>query len=220
MTPRQQKIATALAVTAAMAAMVATAGNASAQDNTVKFGVSQYTTHSQTNGVTGLGVPPGADVKTGDATTVILTYERMLTPNIGVELVLGLPPRIKANAAGSVAFLGDDVLSAKNVSPTLFVAYHFGEIGSTWRPYLGAGINYTRFVGIESKLASDVKMSDSTGWAVQAGLDYALTKEWGLFASVSALKVKTKVVASGPTVLQTTVDFRPVVYSLGVAYRF
>ena len=217
MTPRQQKTAIALA---AMVATVAMPGAASAQDNILKFGVSEYTTHSQTNGVTGLGVQPGADAKTGDATTVILTYERMFTPNIGVELVVGLPPRIHSSAAGSVAFLGDDVLSAKNVSPTLFVAYHFGEPGNTWRPYLGAGINYTRFVGIQSTLASDVKMSDSTGWAVQAGIDYALTKEWGLFASVAALQVKTKVVASGPTVLQTTIDLRPVVYSLGVAYRF
>lgn len=213
MKPRLQEITIALAATVC-------AGAASAQANVVKFGASQYTTNSQSNGVTGVGVPPGADVKTGDATTVILTYERMLTPNIGVELVLGLPPRIKANAAGSVAFLGDDVLSAKNLSPTLFVAYHFGDTGSTWRPYLGAGINYTRFVGIQSRLASDVKMSDSTGWAVQAGIDYALTSEWGLFASVAALKVKTKVVASGATVLQTTIDFRPVVYSVGVGYRF
>ena len=213
MKPRLQEITIALASTVC-------AGAASAQANVVKFGVSQYTTNSQSNGVTGVGVPPGADVKTGDATTVILTYERMLTPNIGVELVLGLPPRIKANAAGSVAFLGDDVLSAQNASPTLFLAYHFGETGSIWRPYLGVGINYTKFVGIQSKLASDVKMSDSTGWAVQGGIDYALTREWGLFASVSALKVRTKVVASGATVLQTTIDFRPVVYSFGVGYRF
>lgn len=216
MKPTFQKIAVALGALVAIAG----AGAALAQDNIVKFGVSQYTTHSQTNGVTGVGIPPRADATTGDATTVILTYERMLTPNIGVELVLGLPPRIKANAAGSVAFLGDDVLSAKNVSPTLFVAYHFGETGDVWRPYLGAGINYSRFVGIQSKLSSDVKMSDSTGWAVQAGIDYALTKEWGLFASVAALRVKSKVVAAGATVLQTTIDFRPIVYSLGVGYRF
>jgi len=219
MKPTFHKIASASAALVALIG-ISGAGAASAQDNMVKLGVSEYTTHSQTNGVTGIGVPPGADAKTGDATTVILTYERMLTPNVGVELVLGLPPRIRANAAGSVAFLGDDVLSAKNVSPTLFVAYHFGETGDVWRPYLGAGINYTRFVGIQSKLSSDVKMSDSTGWAVQAGIDYALTREWGLFASVAALKVKTKVVASGATVLQTTIDLRPVVYSFGVAYRF
>lgn len=195
-------------------------GAASAQDNALKLGISAYTTHSQTNGVTGIGVPPGADAQTGNATTVLLVYERLLTPNIGAELVLGIPPRIKAKATGTVAFLGDDVLSAKIIAPTFLVNYHFGAPGDTWRPYLGAGINYTRFVSAESKLATDVKLSDSVGWAAQAGLDYALTKDWGLFASVAALRVKSKLVASGSTVLQTTIDFRPVVYSFGAVYRF
>ena len=63
-------------------------------------------------------MPPGADADVGNATTVIFVYERMLTPNIGVEFVLGVPPKIKAKATGSVAFLGDDVLAAKNVAPT------------------------------------------------------------------------------------------------------
>jgi len=203
----------------ALAAMLAT-GAASAQNNVLKFGVTEYTTHSKTNGVSGIGVPPGADAETGNATTVILVYERMVTPNVGVELVLGVPPRIKAKATGTVAFLGDDVLSAKNLAPTLLANYHFGAPGDTWRPYLGAGINYTKFIDVKSKLATDVEMSDSTGWAVHAGVDYALSKDWGLFASVSALKVKSKLVASGTTVLQTTIDFRPIVYSFGASYRF
>lgn len=208
-----QSLAVALAATLA-------AGAASAQNNVVKFGVTEYTTHSRTNGVSGIGVPAGADAETGNATTVILVYERMLTPNIGAELVLGIPPRIKARATGTVAFLGDDVLSAKNLAPTVLVNYHFGAPGDTWRPYVGAGINYTKFIDVKSKLAPDVKMSDSTGWAVQAGMDYAMNKEWSLFASVAALKVKSKLVASGTTVLQTTIDFRPIVYSFGAAYRF
>ena len=207
------------ALAIAMAAMLA-AGAASAQNNVVKFGIAQYTTHSKTNGVTGIGVPPGADAQTGDATTVVFEYERLLTPNWGVELALGLPPRIKAKATGSVAFLGDDILSARNVTPTLFVNYHFGAPGSSWRPYLGVGINYTKFVGIQSRLASDVRMSDSVGPAVKAGVEYVLSNQWSLFASVSALKVKTDLVASGATVLQTTIDLRPVVYSFGTAYRF
>ena len=63
-------------------------------------------------------------------------------------------------------------------------------------------------------------MGSSTGLALQAGLNYAITKEWGLFASVAKLDVKSKVVASGATVLTTTVDFRPIVYSAGVEYHF
>jgi outer membrane protein len=205
----------AIALAASMAA-----GAVMAQSNVVKFGVAQYTTNSRSNGISGIGVPPGADAETGDATTLLLEYERLLSPNLGIELALGIPPRIEARATGSVAFLGDDVLSARNVSPVLLLTYHFGQPGDRWRPYVGAGLNYTRFSGIRSRLASSVEMEDSIGWAVKAGVDYALNQRWGLFGSVSALKVKTDLVATGATVLQTTIDFRPVVYSFGVSYRF
>lgn len=202
------------------AALALAGGALRAQDNVVKAGVVYYTTHSSTTGIQGVGVPPGADAETGNAVTLLLTYERMVTPNIGVELAFGVPPKITAKATGSVAFLGDDVLSARSVSPTLLFNYHFGEPGDTWRPYVGVGINYTRFVSIESTLSNNVEMGDSWGPAGQVGIDYALSKDWSLFASVAALKVKSNLVATGATVLTTTIDFRPVTYSLGVAYKF
>ena len=82
-----------------------------AQLNTVKGGIVYYQTHAETTGVTGIGVPPGADADVGNATTVLVSFEREIAPNIGAELVLGWPPTIKADGAGSVAFLGE-VLSA------------------------------------------------------------------------------------------------------------
>lgn len=194
--------------------------SASAQQNIFKIGAIEYTTNSKTNGIHGVGVPPGADAETGNATTLLLTYERLFTPNVGLELVIGVPPKIKAKATGTVAFLGDDVLSARNVAPTLILNYHFGSDGDRFRPYLGAGINYTKFTDVKSKLAPDVKMSDSTGLVVQAGLDYAFDKTWGLFASVARVDTKSKLVASGTTVLTTEIDFRPVTYSFGLSYRF
>jgi len=106
------------------------------------------------------------------------------------------------------------------VAPTVFANYHFGATGDTWRPYVGAGINYTRFVGIRSKLAPQVEMGDSWGWAVQGGVDYALNRQWGLWASVAALRVKSNLVAVSSTVLTTTIDFRPITYQFGVSYKF
>ena len=194
-------------------------GLAQAQETTIKFGVTRYDTHAKTTGISGVGVPAGADADVGDATTVIFVAERALTPNVGIELVLGVPPKIKARAAGSVAFLGE-VMSARNVTPTLLLNYHFGQPGDAWRPYLGVGINYTRFVDVKSPLAEQVEMSDSVGPAVQAGIDYFFNKQWGVFASVAAVKVKSDLVATGSTVLTTTIDFRPLVYSAGVSYRF
>lgn len=203
-----------------MAALGAGSGAAQAQQNIFKIGAIEYTTNSKTNGIQGAGVPPGADAETGNATTLLLTYERLFTPNVGLELVIGVPPKIKAKATGTVSYLGDDVLSARNVAPTLILNYHFGSDGDRFRPYLGAGINYTKFTDVKSKLAPDVKMSDSTGLVVQAGLDYAFDKTWGLFASVARINTKSKLVAAGTTVLTTEIDFRPVTYSFGLSYRF
>lgn len=204
----------------ALAAILLLAGGvASAQINTFKTGAIYYQTHAKTSGISGIGVPPGADAEVGNATTLLLTYEREVAPSIGIELVLGIPPTIKAKASGTVAFLGE-VLSAKNVAPTLIVNYHFGAPGAAFRPYLGAGINYTKFVSIKSSLAPKVEMSDSIGPVVQAGFDYALNKEWGLFASIAKVRVKSDLVASGTTVLTTTIDFRPITYSFGAYYRF
>ena len=84
MTPRLQTLAVAFAATLL-------AGVASAQSNVVQVGVTDYTTHAKTNGITGIGVPPGADAEIGNATTVIFTYERLFTPNIGVDYGPRLP---------------------------------------------------------------------------------------------------------------------------------
>ena len=200
----------------------APAGNALAQAsllNTVKLGVIDYQPHARTSGITGLGVPAGADATIGSATTLLLTYERELAPNLGLEFVLGVPPKIKAKGSGTVAFLGE-VLSAKHVAPTVLLNYHFGDAGSALRPYLGAGINYTRFTGASTPYGWQVSLSDSWGLAVQAGLDYALSRQWGLFASVAAVQVKSDLVAVGAAVLRTTIDFRPTTLSAGVSYKF
>lgn len=205
---------------AAMLAAVVASGAAQAQDWTFKIGATRYDAHSRTSGIVGIGVPPGADAVVGDANTVIFVVERALTPNVGVEAVIGIPPRIKARATGSVAFLGDDVLSAKNVAPTFFLTYHFGSAADTLRPYIGAGFNYTMFRSARSSLAPQVTLTDSFGLAVHAGIDYALTRNIGLWASVSRIDVKSDLVAVASTVLTTSIDFRPYTYSAGVRYTF
>ena len=190
-----------------------------AQNQTLKVGGIRYDAHSKSNGVTGIGIPPGADATVGDATTLVFTYEIEVKPNVGIELVIGVPPRIKAQATGSVAFLGE-VLTARNVAPTLLVNYHFGQKGDALRPYIGLGINYTKFTGASSPFGWDVKLRDSVGLAGHVGLDYALSKDWGLFASFGMANVKSKLVATGATVLQSTIDFRPRTYAAGAYFKF
>lgn len=190
-----------------------------AQAHTLKGGVIRYDSNSKTNGVTGIGIPAGADAEVGDATTVLLTYEYEVKPNVGIELVIGVPPKIKAKATGTVAFLGE-VLTARNVAPALIVNYHFGQKGDTLRPYIGLGLNYTKFTNVTTPYGWNVKLRDSVGMVAQVGADYALSKDHGLFASVARVDVKSKLVATGAVVLQSTIDFRPITYAAGAYYRF
>jgi outer membrane protein len=198
---------------------LAAGGPSMAQDaypaNIVKVAASYYNPTGSSDGVSGIGVLPGADVS-----TALLAYERLLTTNIGLEFVIGIPPKITADAAGTLAFLGTEILSAKVVAPTLLLNYHFGSPGDTWRPYVGVGINYTTFSSVESRLGWKVEMGDSWGWAAQGGIAYAIDKNWGLFASVAYSDVKSNIVITGPTVLTATADFKPFVYTVGVSYGF
>jgi outer membrane protein len=204
----------------AAAVWLAASATAQAQDWTVKTGVLRYDTHSKTSGIAGIGVPPGADAIVGDATTLVFTIERRLTPNVGIELAAGIPPRIKARGAGSVAFLGDNVLSAKNWGPAMFVNYHFGDEGARLRPYIGLGVDYTWFKSVKSTLAPQVSMTDSFGLAAHAGIDYSVSKSWGLFASIARVDVRSEVTAVGVNVLTSSIDFRPWTYSAGAYFKF
>ena len=58
----------ALALAAALALTASVAG---AQENVFKMGITYYQPHSQTDGISGIGVPPGADADVGSATTVV-----------------------------------------------------------------------------------------------------------------------------------------------------
>ena len=214
----QQQAFTTLRAAAVLAAVLAAAPALAQHTHTVKAGAIRYDTHAKTGGITGIGIPPGADAEVGDANTAVFTYEYAISPKLGVELVLGVPPKIKAQAAGSVAFLGE-VLTARNVAPTVFLSWHFGEPGATLRPYAGIGINYTRFTDAKTPYGWDVKLSDSVGLAAHVGVDYFINRNWG-WASVAAIKVKSDLTATGAVVLTSTIDFRPVTYGLGLSYRF
>jgi outer membrane protein len=210
-----------------LAAALLAAGTAQAQTEakalnwTFKAGALRYDTHAKSSGINGIGVPPGADVEVGDANTLVLTLERHLDANWGLEFAFGLPPRVKAKGAGSVAFLNGEILSAKNYGPTLLLNYHFGQPGAALRPYVGAGINYTQFRGERSTLAPEVYLNDSFGLAAHVGLDWTHhSKRWGAYVSIARVDVKTDVTAIGATVLTSSLDFRPWTYSAGMLFKF
>ncbi|WP_372769835.1 OmpW family protein [Lutibacter sp.] len=103
--------------------------------------------------------------------------------------------------------------------PTLSLQYHF--TGGTVKPYLGAGINYTFFYGIDEGDVVDMDYDDAVGFSMQGGLDFDLSDYWFLNLDLKKLLLKTDVkVDTGDGILPVKVDINPWIIGVGVGVKF
>lgn len=168
---------------------------------------------------------PTGKVKAGDAVVPELDFTYMVSNHIGTELILATS---KHTAKGRDALNGVDPLASTWVlPPTLTVQYHFLPEAKI-RPYVGAGINYTIFYN--TKAGSDlvaavgstkVKMKDSVGYALQAGVDVDLNKKFFLNLDVKYVDMDPKtVLTTGALVNTTRVHIDPLIIGVGIGTRF
>jgi len=150
---------------------------------------------------------PGVDVSDEWVPEVDFTY--FVTPNIGVELIL-------ATARHEVTLNGASLGKLNHLPPTVTVQYHFNPTPSI-KPYVGAGVNYTRFYNVD--LAPGLTIDkNSFGGALQAGVDIAVTKNGYLNLDVKKIWIDTDVKAGG--VKLTNLEINPVVWGIGYGFRF
>ena len=93
--------------------------------------------------------------------------------------------------------------------------YHFMP-SARIRPYVGAGLNYTRFSDVDILGGAVDLDSDSFGPVLQAGVDWALTDRWMINLDVKRIWISTD--ASGAA--SGGVDVDPWVYGIGVGFKF
>jgi outer membrane protein len=140
---------------------------------------------------------------------VDITY--FFTKNIAAELVLTYPQRVDVRSGQ--ASLG----TVTALPPSLLAQYHFTNFGPL-KPYVGAGVNYTRF-GSRNLGADQYSVETSSiGYAAQIGADYMLTKNWGINVDVKYLQIETDVLSGGASA--GTLKLSPIATSVGVTYKF
>ena len=133
------------------------------------------------------------------------------SPNLAVELILTVPQ--KQTLSSSV--LNAKVGTFKHLPPTLLAQYHFPMNG--FKPYVGAGINYTRFNSVN--LLPGVTMDkDSWGPALQVGVDIPLTKGLYLNLDLKKVVIRTDVKLAGAKVGEFRAD--PLLLGVGLGWRF
>lgn len=134
------------------------------------------------------------------------------TKNIAAELVLTWPQNvdIKVNGARQGTI--------KALPPSLLLQYHFTELGA-FKPYVGAGLNYTLFTKRNNILNGGASVGkSSSGLAGQVGFDYALSKSWSLNVDLKYAKMDTDVFVGVPRAGK--LDLSPTMLGIGVGYRF
>ncbi|MDQ7988342.1 MAG: OmpW family outer membrane protein [Candidatus Dactylopiibacterium sp.] len=141
-----------------------------------------------------------------------LDLSYFFTPNIATELVLTYPQRVDIQVGGVKEG------SIKALPPSLMVQYHATELGA-FRPYVGIGVNYTRFTRTHNILGGGASIEKSSfGPVLQLGLDYALTKQLSLNFDVKHIRMETDVKVGDSKV--GTVGLNPTTWGVGIGYRF
>jgi outer membrane protein len=133
------------------------------------------------------------------------------SPNVAAELILTVPQK------QTVSSNGTSIGSFKHLPPTLLMQYHFTGLNG-YKPYVGAGINYTDISKVNLLGGVATLDKDSWGGALQAGVDIPLDKNWSLNFDVKKVYIKTHVYAAG--VNAGTLKLDPVMVGAGVGYRF
>nr|WP_063370892.1 OmpW family outer membrane protein [Pseudoalteromonas luteoviolacea] len=170
-----------------------------------------------------LGLSADSDTQLG------ITFDYQYNDNIVFELVAATPFSHTVEGQGGLA--GNDIAEIKHLPPTLLAQYHFFDASAKFRPFIGAGLNYTVFFDEEASAAlkqtlktDDVKvdLDNSFGLALQMGFNYEINDKWGLHVMVSKMDIDTDatVYANGVQALTSDVEIDPFVAMVGAKYKF
>ena len=127
------------------------------------------------------------------------------------------------------AYQGQTIAKIRQFAPTVFLNYSFGDSSSALRPFVGVGVNYTKFdkrssTNIGNSLnggPTDIQLSDSWGLAAQVGLEYRINDKWSLHGSLATARVKTTLTATTAGAARVMdITFHPVVLTMTAGYRF
>jgi outer membrane protein len=233
--------ATALGLVLGLAALagsgVARADNdvgAGDHPNLFALGLYDVSFHVHADDISGPYTPPGLNVRNPSVDTLYIAYMRRLSPHFDAELTLGVPPVTRSVAkgpatVGSVPFNGETIATVRWWAPSLLLKYYLFSPSAMFRPYLGVGVNYTKFESRQVTAAGDaisggptsLALPASVGPVINGGVAYHPFDRVTVIASYSASWVNSRLTTDTAGILRTShVEFNPRAIVVAVGYSF
>jgi outer membrane protein len=199
-----------LAVALVLAAAAAPAFAQQAGEWTFAIGAHQVNPKSDNGSLVGGTL----DVDVGSNVRPTITAEYFLRNNLGLEVLAAVPFQHDINIVG-VGRVG----STKHLPPTVSLQYHFGQ--GTVKPFLGAGVNYTRFFSTDTSGAlagNELELDDSFGLAAHAGIDFEVSQNGSIRIDARWIDIDTDATLNGADI--GTVNIDPLVYGAAYVFKF
>lgn len=136
-----------------------------------------------------------------------------MNPNFAIELILTVPQKqtVYSNGASIGTF--------KHLPPTVTAQYHFTG-NSAFRPYVGAGLNYTNVSDVNLLDGGANLKRNSFGLALQVGVDVPVGGGWVLNLDAKKVQIKTDVLVGATETNAGTFKVDPLLLSVGFGKRF
>lgn len=173
----------------------------------------------------------GGDVAISNNFIPELDFTYFFTKHIAAELILGTTKHDVHTTGSNLSPIGGPTSadvplgSVYLLPPTLTVQYHF-YAGKTFKPYVGAGVNYTIFYNVKAgNTVKDVKYDNAFGYAFQAGFDLMITDKYFINVDAKKIFLNTDVTVDASNLatglsIPAKVDINPLLLGFGVGMKF
>lgn len=171
---------------------------------------------------------PGTKIDIRSASALFLTATYMVTSDVSVEVLGGLPYKHDVVGAGAVSGVGK-IGSVHQLAPTVLLQYRFLAADAACRPYVGAGPTFAKFYDTRGSAAltaatnpggppTTIRTDAAWGATLQAGANYRFDKHWFVDASILKTFISTKATLSTGQSASARLD--PVAINASVGYTF
>ena len=223
---KKQSIASALVATAALCGAGAVHAQA-AGEVMVQLGWNKIMPKVKSSDLSAPSLP-GSQINIKSASALFATLTYMVTEDISIEALGGLPYKHDIVGAGAVSGVGK-IGSIHQISPTVLLQYRFLSADGPFRPYVGAGPTFAKFYGTKGSAAltavtnpggPGTTIGGDTEWgaSLQAGANYKIDKHWFVDASVIKTFISTKATLS--TGQETKARLNPIAINASIGYTF